>query len=511
MYVANNYIGGNGERDRMAKLIEAGVLVDGQRVKLEAFSHNYAQTFPIPEHTALNLTADTVQSKIIQSGAHTYLQIGLQAMKGELPHRPPLNLALVIDRSGSMGDERKLEYAKSAAMKLVDGLTPQDTFALVAFDSEVSVLVPAQRVSDKAHIRKLIAALQPGGSTNIYAGLTAAYTQLQRQEARLRSDSITRVVLLSDGETNVGVTDPNEFHRLATNEVDRDIQTSAIGVGVEFNEDLMLSLAREGKGNYHFLKDGADTQRVFTRELDELTHVVAKDVKIRVQLAPGVGLVRVLGAPTLNSVQTAQVKNEEKKLDRKVAEELGIAPNRQNVPEEPGIKMLIPAFYRGDSHVIMMEIKVPPQSGLLHRPGAGTKIADVTVKYKDLTNLTNREAHTSVGVQYTPTRDEMLFSVNRSVKKNLLGFQTGEALTQAATLIDQGRIGEAIQRVDERMLILGVAAQQWNDHDLEKDGRLLSHYKAVLSQLDTHRQLASSDFGAYLKRSLAFNGYQMTR
>ncbi len=71
--------------------------------------------------------------------------------------------------------------------------------------------------------------------------------------------------------------DPQQFHHLAASEVDKDVQTSAVGVGVEFNEDLMLSLARDGKGNYHFLKDGADTQQVFARELDELTHVVAKD------------------------------------------------------------------------------------------------------------------------------------------------------------------------------------------------------------------------------------------
>ncbi len=77
MYVADTYIGGNGEKDRLEKLIQAGVLVDGKRVKLEAFTHNYAQAFPIPQQTALNVTADAVQSKIIQSGAHTYLQIGL--------------------------------------------------------------------------------------------------------------------------------------------------------------------------------------------------------------------------------------------------------------------------------------------------------------------------------------------------------------------------------------------------------------------------------------------------
>ena len=510
MYVADTYIGGNGEHDRLAKLIQAGVLVDGRRVKLEAFTHNYAQAFPIPQYTALNLSADTVQSRIIQSGAHTYLQIGLQAMKGELPRRPPLNLALALDRSGSMRDEHKLEYAKAAAAKLVDSLTPADTFALVAFDDKADVLVPAQHVTDKARIRRLLNALQPGGGTNIYEGLSRAYAQVHKN---VSLDGVNRVILLSDGQVTVGVNDPQRFHHLAATQVDADVETSAVGVGVEFNEDLMLSLARDGKGNYHFLKDGADTGQVFARELDELTHVVAKAVMLRVQLAPGVGLIRVLGAPVLDANQTAQVKADEKKMDVKVAEELGIASNRQHVPEEPGIKMLIPAFYRGDSHVVMLEIKVPPQNeaGSQSGPGAACKIADVSVKYKDLTTMTNRSANTAVSVEYTVGRDDMIYSVNRAVKKNLLGFQTGEALTQSAALIDQGRVGEAIQKVDERRTVLNVAAQQWNDRDLQQDGALLDRYKSVLAQLNTRGQLAGGDFGQYLKRTLTYNGYQMTR
>ena len=520
MYVADTYIGGNGEKDRLEKLIQAGVLVDGKRVKLEAFTHNYAQSFPIPQQTALNVAADAVQSKIIQSGAHTYLQIGLQATKGELPRRPPLNVALVIDRSGSMQEEHKLEYAKSAAVQLVNSLTPADTFSLVAFDDKADLLVPAQHVANKAHIRNLIAGLYPGGGTNIYEGLEKAYAQVHKNTT---SDGINRVILLSDGQVTSGIQDRAQFHHLAASEVDKDVETSAVGVGVEFNEDLMLSLARDGKGNYHFLKDGADTQQVFARELDELTHVVAKDVKLRIQLAPGVGLIRVLGAETLDAQQTAQVKQDEKKIDRKVSEELGIAPNRQNAPEEPGIKMLIPAIYRGDSHIVMLEIKAPPQgfASALTKNAPDTaantldpdvcKLADVYVKYKDLVHPANREARAVSSVRYTPSKDEMIYSVNRSVKKNLLGFQTGEALTQAAHSIEQGRIGEAIAHVEERRNVVSIAAQQWQDADLSSDGKLLDRYKAVLSQLNAHQQLAQGDFGQYLRRSLAYNGYTMTR
>lgn len=501
MYISSTYMGGTGERDRLEKLIQSGVMVDGKKVKLEAFTRTYAQTFPIPTRTALNVVADTERTKIIQEGDRTFLQVGLQAIKGELPRRPPLNIALVIDRSGSMADDRKLENAKAAAMQLVNRLNGSDIFSLVVFDDKADLLVPAQTVHDKERVKRIIARVTPGGGTNIYEGLQTGY-----REARKHADpeSVNRVILLSDGEVTAGISDPQEFQKLTSANVDKDIQTTSVGLGIEFNEDLMMSIAQNGKGNYHFIKAGADTQTVFGTELDELTHIVAKAVKLRIQLAEGVGLVRVLGSTTLNAEQTKQVKNEEKKIDKKVADELGITANRQHEKEEPGIKLLIPDFYRGDNHIVMMEIAVPK--------GQGTrKIADVFLKYKDLTNHSNQETKTGASIQYTANRAEMIASINRNVKKNLLGFQTGEALTDSANLISQGKVADAVKKVDERMVVLGVAAKEWQDKDLDKDGLLLSRYKTVLTQLNKNPQLAQGDFGQYLSRSLTYAGYKMTR
>lgn len=502
MYVASNYLGGNGEKERLEKLIQAGVVVDGKRVKLESFVRTYAQAFPIPTQTALGLNVDTERTRVVQEGDHTYLQIGIQSMKGETPRRPPLNIALVIDRSGSMADEHKLDFVKSSVSSLLDHLNSNDVFSLVAFDDNAQVLVPAQRGANRERIKQQIAALQTGGGTNIYDGLSLGYREVAKNRI---ADGVNRVILLSDGEVSSGIQDPRQFQQLVSAaSADRDIQTSAIGVGVAFNEDLMLGIARDGRGSYHFLRDGADTRQVFSKELDDLTHVVAKAIQLRIRLADGIGLVRVLGSATLDAQQTARVKAEEKRIDRKVAEELGITANRQHTPDEPGIKMLIPDFYRGDSHVVMLEITVPRGQG-------NHKIADVFLKYKDLAFRTNREARGSVAVQYTPNRSEMIASINRNVKKNLLGFQTGEALKDAAALIAQGRVPEAIRKVDERMTVLGVAAREWNDHDLDGDGRLLSSYKTVLAQLNTNQQLARGEFGEYLRRSLTYNGYQMTQ
>ncbi len=501
LYLSSTYMGGAGEKDRIEKLINEGVMVDGQKVKLEAFTRTYAQAFPIPTKSALSLLSGTERSKIIQSGDHTYLQVGLQAIKGELPRRPPLNIALVLDRSGSMMEEDKLEHAKAAAAQLVDRLGAGDYFSFVVFDDKAELLFPAERVNDKNRIRQRIAGITTGGGTNIHDGLNLGYREVRKH---VSPDSVNLVILLSDGQVTSGVTDPDSFYHLAMANADNDIQTTTVGLGVAFNEDLMLNIAREGKGNYHFIKDGADTQRVFAKELDELTHIVAKAVKLRIKLADGIGFVRALGAAKLDEAQTRKVKADEKKIDRKVYDELGIASNRQKDKDEPGIKLLIPNFYRGDSHVVMLEVSVPP--------GQGTaKVADVFLKYKDLVARTNRETQASASVTYTPNRAEAVASIDKNVKKNLLGFQTGEALKEAAALIEQGRPSDAVRKIDERMVVLGVAAKEWRDRDLDKDGMLLDRYKKVLAQLSRNPTLASTQYGDYLRKSLTYNGYQMTR
>ncbi len=501
LYIANTYLGGTGARDRLEMLVREGVLVDGKRVRLESFSRSYAQTFPIPTRTALHVTADTERSRIVQEGDHTYLQVGLQAIKGELPRRPPLNIALVIDRSGSMADEQKLEFAKASALRLVDDLRSDDIFSLAVFDDDVQLLVPAQHPVDRANIKRKIATVQPGGGTNIYAGLKTAYSEAARFA---RPDTVNRVILLSDGQVTAGVTDPQAFRRLTSLHADKEIQTTSVGLGLDFNEELMMAIARDGRGNYHFIKNGADTRTVFAKELDELTHVVAKAVKLRIHLADGVGLVRVLGAATLDAAQTRQVKSREKKIDRRAAEELGIAANRQTDRDEPGIKLLIPDFYRGDSHVVMIEVAVPKGLGRC-------KIADVFLKYKDLVSRSNQAEQSAVSIQYTPNRADMVASINRAVKKNLLGFQTGEALADAGGLIARGDPRSAIKRVDERMVVVGLAAREWSDRDLDRDGQLLSRYEAVIRQLSRSPELAQSDLGQYVARSLTYTGYKMTR
>ncbi|MFQ6133789.1 MAG: VWA domain-containing protein, partial [Armatimonadota bacterium] len=498
-YVSSTYLGGRGSRERLAKLIEEGVLVDGKTVKLEAFSREYSQAFSIPTKTALSLSAETERGKAGVKGGLTHLQVGIQATEREAPKRPPLNICLVVDRSGSMGQEGKIEYARQAAIEVVERLAASDTIALVAYDHAAEVLASAQKATNNEALRQKLAALQPGGSTDIYSALELGYKEVEKG---LAADAINQVILLSDGMVTAGTSDLGAFGRLTAGMFDQGIQASAIGMGLDYDEELMMTVAREGKGNYHFVRDAASIGDILREEMDDLTHVVAKALRLRIHLAEGVEVVRVLGSAQMEEEAVEAAKETERKVDERVYRELGISRDREKIEDEPGIKMLIPQFYMGDSHVVMLEIEVPP--------GKGTRrVADVYLKYKDVVFRQNRDMHEPVEIGYTSNEETMLASIRQPVKKNVLGFQTGEALKKAVALSARGENGKAAKAIDEQMVVLGVAAREWKDPDLDKDGALLAAYKDVIGGLGT-RYVADTELGQYLAKSLTYSAYQRT-
>ncbi len=498
-YYANTYGGGYGERERIAKLIDNGVVIDGETVQLAAFTREYGQSFPVPTDQALSLSAETENARVLTEGGETYLQVGIQAIATEAPRRPPLNLALVIDRSGSMSGEGKLEHAKQAAIEAVNRLTADDRLALVTYDTTATVDIASTPVADKEQFVRVIRGLRPGSSTNIHEGLGRAYDQVS---AHLGPETISSVILLSDGLVTAGQKGEAAFRTLAEDAFNKGIQTTTIGVGLEFDEKLMSLLARSGKGNYHFLSDASATRDVLERELGDLTHPVAKAVNLRVDLDPSVQLVRVLGSGALSAEETARVRSDEQRMDQRVYEDLGIATNRGE-DDEPGVKMLIPHFFMGDSHVVLLQVRIPPG----REP---QRVATVALEYKDLVFVRNDEEQATATVDRCDTRDEMVRSTRQAVRKNRLGYETGEALLRAASCLAAGDAAGAVRAVDERMAVLGVAAREWNDEDINRDHELLGRYQRVLASMGG-RSVAHRDLGQYLAKSLSYSGQELTR
>ncbi|MEZ5406121.1 MAG: VWA domain-containing protein [Verrucomicrobiia bacterium] len=181
-------------------------------------------------------------------------------------HRLPLNLAVVLDRSGSM-EGAKLEQAKQAAIALVNQLSDDDIFSLVVYDNEVQILIPAQPVEDKDRLKSRISRIEAGGGTALYAGVEQGADQVQRY---FSAKKINRVILLSDGLANIGPSSNHEISALGRRIAKDGIAVTTMGIGDDYNEDLMASLAEASDANYYYVKDVEDLPDIFSKELGEL-------------------------------------------------------------------------------------------------------------------------------------------------------------------------------------------------------------------------------------------------
>jgi len=204
------------------------------------------------------------------------------APAGHGAQRPPQALALVIDRSGSMSG-RPLEEAKRCAEYVLGKLRPSDAVALVKFDGRVQRLWPAASLSDGAAQRAAIAGIHAGGNTNLHGGWKEGADTL----ADVAGQGLKRVILLSDGQANEGVTDSNEIAAHCAAWAAKGITTSTYGLGNSFNEDLMVAMARAGGGNHYYGDTADDLMEPFEQELELLGNMCLRYLRLAATVPDG--------------------------------------------------------------------------------------------------------------------------------------------------------------------------------------------------------------------------------
>lgn len=196
--------------------------------------------------------------------------------------RPRLNLALVIDRSGSMAEARKLDYVKTAAHQLVDMMEPDDILSIVTYDHRVQIPWPSRPVGrDRTELHRVISGLYPGGATFLSGGLEVGYRQAKRGR---RGGTLNRVLLLSDGLANRGVTNRGDLRERAAVMSEKGISVSTFGVGHHFDEDLMMMVAGGGGGNYRYLGDPEKIVAALESEFHTASRTAASEVEIIIRL-----------------------------------------------------------------------------------------------------------------------------------------------------------------------------------------------------------------------------------
>lgn len=220
------------------------------------------------------------------------VKVGIKAVdhswheKSDKAAMPPANLVFLVDVSGSMDERDKLPLAQSALKLLTQQLRPQDTISIVTYSGSTDVALPATKGSDKQKILAAIDGLHAAGSTNGEDALKLAYRQAS---GAMQKNGINRILMLTDGDFNVGISDVDEMLDLVRANRDKGISLSTVGFGRgNLNDYMMEQMADNGNGNYSYIDSLNEAKKVFSDELAATFNTVAKDVKIQVEFNPAV-------------------------------------------------------------------------------------------------------------------------------------------------------------------------------------------------------------------------------
>ena len=337
-------------------------------------------------------------------------QVTAGARPASAPPSPPMSLALVVDRSGSMKGER-IAKAIEASVLALERMRDGDTITVAAFDTASQVVVPPTRVSasTRPRIEAAIRSIRLGGDTCISCGLEEGMRQLARVSHA--GDHVDRLLLLSDGATNAGVRDLPGLRAMAGRMLGRGVTISTIGVDVDFDEKVMAAIASEANGRHHFVANAGGLPGVFAEEFDEVLASTARDAELVVELAPG--------------VEVAEV------FDRSFRRE--------------GDRIVVPfgTFAAGQEKTVLVRLRVPTT-------GEGSvPVSEVKLAYRDLVKQSDGACKGALAIDVRGDGTEQQ-EMDPFVAARLERSRTAATLTDANKLFEAGRVAEARARLVRR-------------------------------------------------------------
>jgi Ca-activated chloride channel family protein len=382
-------------------------------------------------------------NRFVPSGKEQEMVVRLRAVaeRVEVTQKPPINLWLVVDTSGSMvGDS--ITRARAASVTLLERMTPGDTLSVVTFGSQAEVLVPSTVITSEnvGSIRSKIETMAANGTTDMASGLSAGLAQVQKG---FSPKGINRIVFLGDGVPN----DPAPILPLARNAGQLGIAITALGLGLEYDETLMGQLAQTSGGVFHFVDTPARVAAVFDDEVRRLKQVVQKAGWITLTPGPGVALRGVIGLP---------------------AQHFG-----------RGYRVSIGDLSEGQSREILVRVGVGK-----HVAGATVEVLDAVLDYQDaLNDMVKQQERAFASAVSTSSEDELSAGRDKEVELLAARMTIADLTVRAIASARAGDLRTARALVDEASKAAREGAKTFADDELAAKVKELAKLRASLPSL----------------------------
>ncbi|RKZ92529.1 MAG: hypothetical protein DRR19_03930 [Candidatus Parabeggiatoa sp. nov. 1] len=356
-----------------------------------------------------------------------YLRVGLTGFRLKKEKVAPVNVALVIDKSGSMQGE-KLRSAKDAAIIAVERVRQDDIIAVVTYNHSADVLLPATRAIDKERLKTAINRLRAGGQTALYDGVEKGAQEVGKFLDRNR---VNRIVLVSDGLANVGPSTPAELGAFGASLSKENVVVTTIGLGLGYNEDLMTQLAEKSDGNHAFAENAKDLASFFNYEFGDILSVVAQEVNITIIGVDGTRPIRVLG-------REAKIEGQQ-------------------------ISVKLNQLYSEQEKYVLVEIEVPATKANQERT-----IAGVAVVYRNMGTNTSERMSSIIAANFTDSPQLVEEKINATVMTAVIEQLAVKQNQQALKLRDEGKVKEARKLLLDNATQLAEEAAKYESKSLEK-------------------------------------------
>ncbi len=348
------------------KALNAGHLPQKNAVRVEEMINYFPYAYPAPESASVPFAPAVSIFPAPWNAAHKLVHIGIKGYTLQSAERPRANLVFLIDTSGSMSPQDRLPLVKNAFRLLLDQLKPDDTVGIVTYAGNTSVALKPTKAADKGEILSAIDGLGAGGSTAGAQGIQDAYALA---EANFDATGVNRIILATDGDFNVGITDRNELKSFVERKRAKGIFLSILGVGMgNYNDAMMQTLAQNGNGVAAYIDTLAEARKVLVEEASSSLFTIAKDVKIQVEFNPAaVSEYRLIG------YETRALKREDFNNDKVDAGDVGSGHTVTAIYEITPV---------GSEAASVDPLRYGPQDAVRRRVEAASEFGFLKLRYK---------------------------------------------------------------------------------------------------------------------------------